>query len=115
MRSTNEYLSDRFGDRKVFSKVNRLATELGNDGAVGDEEHGLVGTGGKEAGEEFALGGLVEGGADFVEQEDAARTQQATGNGDTLSLTLAESAAALTQFGIKTMRQVEHEIGTGRM
>ena len=41
--------------------------------------------------------------------------QQSACNGDALCLSLAESAASLTQFGSETVGQVEHEVGTGCM
>ena len=41
--------------------------------------------------------------------------QQATGNGDALRLSLTQSTATFSQFGINTTRQVEDKVGTGRM
>ena len=41
--------------------------------------------------------------------------EQATGDGDALGLPLAESAAPFTQFGVETIGQVEHKVGTGGM
>ena len=41
--------------------------------------------------------------------------EQSTGNSDTLSLALAESAAALTQFGVDAIGQIEDKISTGSM
>ena len=80
---------------------------------MGDEEHGLVGIGGEEAAVELTFGGLVERAADLVEQEDVTTMQQSTGDGDALGLTLTESAATFAQFGIETIGQVEHKVGTG--
>ena len=80
---------------------------------MGDEEHGLVGIGGEKAAVELTFGGLVERAADLVEQEDVTAMQQSAGDGDTLSLTFAESATTFAQFGIETIGQVEHKVGTG--
>ena len=40
---------------------------------------------------------------------------QSTGNSDTLSLALAESAVPFTKFGVKTIGQIKDKIGTGGM
>ncbi len=71
--------------------------EAADGGAVGDENHGLVLAVVEEAAKEFALGLLVQGRADFIEQQDATRAQQTTGNGDALGLAFAETNASLTQ------------------
>ena len=60
----------------------------------------------------FTLRGFVEGTADLVKQEDVATVEQSTGNSDTLSLALAEPAAALTQFGVYSLWQIKDEICT---
>ena len=41
--------------------------------------------------------------------------EQSTGDGDTLGLSLAESVAALTQFGVYSLWQIKDKIGTGGM
>ena len=64
---------------------------MAHGGAVGDEKHVFVGVSRKNAVVEFALGGFVERAADFVEQEDVATVQQATGDGYALGLTLAQA------------------------
>ena len=82
---------------------------------MGDEKHGLLWVGRKETVIQFALCGFVEGTADLVKQEDVATVEQSSGDGDTLSLALTESAAMLTKFGVKTVGQVEDEVSTGGM
>ena len=82
---------------------------------MGDEDDGFLRIGGKEAGKEIALGGLVERAAYLVEQEDVATMQQTTGYGNALSLSFAESPTPFTEFGAECIGQVEHEIGTGDM
>ena len=76
---------------------------------MGDEKHGLLWVCRKETVIQFALGGFVEGAADLVEQQDVATVEQSAGDGDTLRLALAESAAALTQFGVDAVGQVKDE------
>ena len=49
-------------------QCNDLIALFGDGGAMGDEEHGLVGIGGEETAVEFALRGFVERAADLVEQ-----------------------------------------------
>ena len=82
---------------------------------MGDEDDGLLRVGGKEAGKEIALGGLVERAANLIEQEDVATMQQTTGYGNALSLSFAESPTPFTEFGAECIGQIEHEIGTGDM
>ena len=82
---------------------------------MGDEKHGLLWVCRKETVIQFALGGFVEGAADLVEQQDVATVEQSAGDGDTLRLALAESAAALTQFGVDAVGQVKDEVSTGGM
>ena len=68
-----------------------------------DKEYGLLRIGSKQPGEQFSLGCFVKATADFVEQEDVATMEQATGDGDALGLTFAESAASFTKFGVEAI------------
>ena len=76
-----------------------IVAKGGDGGAVGDEDDGFLRVGGKEAGKEIALGGLVERAANLVEQEDVATMQQTTGYGNALCLSFAESPTPFTEFG----------------
>ena len=64
--------------------------------AVGDEDHGFLWEAGGEAFEHFVFGLGIEGGAEFVEQQDGAWSEQGAGDGDALGLTFAE---AYSPFG----------------
>ena len=46
--------------------------------AMSDEDHGLVGIGGKETAEQLVLGSLIQRGTDLIQQQDAPRAQQST-------------------------------------
>lgn len=63
----------------------------------------------------FALCRFVEGTADFVKQKDVATVEQSAGDSDTLGLSLAESAASFSKFGVYAFWQIKDEIGTGGM
>ena len=80
---------------------------------MGDEKHGFIGVGCKNAAVEFALGGLVERAAYLVEQQYVAAMQQATGDGYALRLAFAQSATTLTKFGVKTVFKIKHKVGAG--
>ena len=91
----------------------RLIAELAYGGAMGDEKHGFIWVGCKNAAVEFALGGLVERAANLVEQQYVATMQQATGNGYALGLPLAESATTFTKSGVKTVFKIKYKVGAG--
>ncbi len=65
----------------------------------------------KETTVKLTFGGLVERTADFVEQQDLRWAQETSGDGDALRLTLAQTTASLTQFGIDAIGQVVHKLG----
>ena len=92
-----------------------MVADISHRGTVGNQKYGVVGPGCQQAAEEFTLGGFIEGRTDFVEQQDGSRTQQATGDGDTLCLALTETAATFMQARVESLRQFVHEVGTGRM
>lgn len=69
----------------------------------------------KQSGEQFLLRRFVERTTDFVKQENAATVDQSTGDGNTLGLSLAESAASLTKFDVEIIMQVKDKISTGNM
>ena len=48
----------------------------------------------------------------LIQQHDTTWTKQGTGNGNTLSLTLAESPTLFREIGIKTICKFFYEIGT---
>ena len=91
---------------------NNLVTQFAYGCSMGDEKHGLLWVCRKKAVIQFALCGFVEGTADFVKQQDVAIVEQSTGDGDTLGLSFAESAAALTQFGVDAIGQIKDKIST---
>ena len=58
---------------------------------------------------------FVEGGADFIQQHNITRAEQASGNGDALGLALAETGATLATLGVDALWELEHEVGHGGM
>lgn len=82
---------------------------------MSNEKHGFIGILCKEMVIQFVLCGFVEGTTDFVKQENAATVDQSTGDGNTLGLSLAESAASLTKFDVEIIMQVKDKISTGNM
>ena len=113
-KGTKIYLLD-ISPSQVFNKVYHVIALFGDGQTVCDEEHGLVWTGGKEPAVEFPFGGFVERTADLVKQQDMAWAQQSSGDGDALCLSLTQPAAPLTQFGVQSVGQFLHEVGTSDM
>ena len=72
---------------------------------MGDEKHGLLREGGKEAAVELTLGRFVERRGYLVEQKNTTRAQPTASNGNALGLAFAKSAATFTQFGVETIGQ----------
>ena len=82
---------------------------------MGDEDHRLPRILGKEPAVKFTLRRFVERGTDLIQKQDTTWSQQPSGNGNTLGLTLTESTATFTTLGIKTVRQIQHEVSHRRM
>ena len=82
---------------------------------MGNKQHGLVGIAREEAMIQFTFCRFVQAAADFIEQEDVATVEQSAGDGDTLRLALAESAASFTKFSVDALGQIKDEISTSGM
>ena len=82
---------------------------------MGDEQHGGTGVVVEQSAIQFLLCWFVERAAYLVEQHYVATTQQSAGYGYALCLTFAQSAAALAQFGVQSVGQIGHKVGTCRV
>ena len=82
---------------------------------MGHEDEGAAAEAGAYALDEEGLRLGVEGGRRLIEQEDAARTEEAAGYGNALRLTLAEAGSALTAEGVEALGQVVDEVRDRRV
>ena len=80
---------------------------------MGNEDHRLARRFFRKVVHQFRLGLGIERGTEFVQEQDAARTQEAAGDGDPLRLTLAEAGPTLAAAGIQPFGQGEHEASHG--
>ena len=81
---------------------------------MGDEEEGATLVALDDALEDAALGGGIEGGGGFVEEEDGGWSQQGAGYADALGLSFTQSYAHFAERGVKAVGKFEDEIGSGR-
>ena len=81
---------------------------------MGNEEESATLVALDDALEDAALGGSIEGGGGFVEEEDGGWAQQGAGYTYALGLTFTQSYAHFAERGVKAVGQVEDEIGSGR-
>ena len=71
---------------------------------MSDQDEGASAQAGADAVDEQTLCLRVEGGRRLVEQEDAARAEKASGDGDALCLAFAEAGSVFAAEGVKTVR-----------
>ena len=81
---------------------------------MGDEEESATLVALDDALEDAALGGGIEGGGGFVEEQARGRAQQGAGDADASGLPLTQSYTHLAQRGVKAVGKFEDEIGSGR-
>ena len=100
--------------RFLFRQFKGLGAIAQDFWTMGDEEEGATLVALDDALEDAALGGGIEGGGGFVEEQDGGWAQQGAGNADALGLSLTQSYAHFAQRGVKAVGQVEYEVGCGR-
>ena len=59
------------------------------------------------------FGLFVERSANFIQQHNITRAEEAAGDGDALGLALAEAGATFATLGVDALRELEHEVGHG--
>ena len=82
---------------------------------MGNEDHGLLRVGFEQTAVEFMLCLFVEGGADFIQQHNITRAEEAAGDGDALGLAFAKTGATFATLGVDALWELEHEVGHGGM
>ena len=81
---------------------------------MGNEEEGATLVALDDALEDAALGGGIEGGGGFVEEEDGGWAQQGAGDADALGLSFTQSYAHFAERGVKAIGEVEDEVSGSR-
>ena len=81
---------------------------------MGDEEEGATLVALDNALEDTALGGSIEGGGGFVEEQNGGRAQQGAGYADALGLSFTQSYTHFAERSVKAVGKFEDEIGSGR-
>ena len=100
--------------RFLFRQFKGLGAIAQDFWTMGNEEEGATLVALDNALEDAALGGSIEGGGGFVEEQDGGWAQQGAGNADALGLSLTQSYAHLAQRGVDALGKFEDEIGSGR-
>ena len=81
---------------------------------MGDEEEGTTLVALDDALEDAALGGSIEGGGGFVEEQDGGWAQQGAGYADALGLSFTQSYTHFAERSVKAVGKVEYKIGSSR-
>ena len=99
-----------FDDAPGFEDEDDVGVADGGE-PVGDDDGGAAFEGLVEGGLDGGLGGVVQGGGGFVEDDDAGLGEQQPGDGEALAFPAGEAVAALPDDGVEAVGQVGDEVG----
>ena len=108
-------MSSLFDDLAVFNDDHVVGISNGGE-AMGDDKTGSALHQAQKRFLNAGLGSCIYAGGGLIQNEDARVCQDGAGDGEQLTLPLAEVAGALGKFGLVTFRQLEDEvIGIGKI